>query len=59
MESNQHCDDTGESARVDGPLIERVAGFYHKALKGAHKARGWLKRQGLDGDGLQEQGCWA
>ena len=36
-------------------LIEKVALFYSKALKGTQKARGWLKRQGLDGDGLQEQ----
>jgi DNA primase len=36
-------------------LIEKVAAFYHKALKGAQKARAWLKRRGLDGDGLREQ----
>ena len=29
--------------------------FYHKALKSAQKARQWLKRRGLDDDGLREQ----
>jgi hypothetical protein len=36
-------------------LIERVMLFYHKALKSAQKAKAWLKRQGLDNEGLAEQ----
>ena len=36
-------------------LIERVMLFYHKALKSSQKARQWLKRQGLDNEGLAEQ----
>ncbi|MEI6150865.1 MAG: hypothetical protein WCS01_17355, partial [bacterium] len=45
-----------ESSVLDqSALIEKVALFYNKALKGAQKARVWLKRQGLDADGLREQ----
>jgi hypothetical protein len=36
-------------------LLERVMLFYRKALKSAQKSRQWLKRQGLDNEGLQEQ----
>ncbi len=35
-------------------LIERVALFYNKALKGAQKARVWLKRQGFGEDGFRD-----
>jgi hypothetical protein len=41
-------------------LIEKVARFYHKALRSAQKARSWLKRRGLDDEELADHwqlGC--
>lgn len=55
MDLEHHHSAVGEDAGSTGPLIERVVMFYHKALKSAQKVKSWLKRQGLDNEGLQEQ----
>lgn len=55
MDLEKHHSAVGEDAGASGPLLERLALFYHKALKNAQKAKSWLKRQGLDEGGLVEQ----
>ena len=49
-------EDGPENNRPEGQaaLIERVVVFYNKSLKGPQKARCWLKRQGLDHEGLRD-----
>jgi DNA primase len=51
------CETESQSPESQAGLLERVMLFYHKALKSAQKARQWLKRRGLDNEGLREQ--WA
>jgi DNA primase len=53
--TTEECKTESQGPEGQAGLLERVMLFYHKALKSAQKSRQWLKRQGLDNEGLAEQ----
>jgi hypothetical protein len=55
QETSEECRTESGEAENQAALIEKVALFYHKALPSAQKARGWLRRMGLNDDALRDQ----
>jgi hypothetical protein len=54
MEADQHHGGAGEAVPAVGPLLERVAGFYHKALLRGSRGLRYLAKRGLEDSRLLE-----